>query len=71
MKWRLYRRKGRAERRRALRGVEYDGSRWSLFKSYDDERDARAGLSLHETRADNPWGRVWQFKLVPPHASAP
>ncbi len=66
-KWRLMRRRGRLYRKLAERGRDYDGSRWELFKTYDDEAIAQAALALHEGRATSRLGsKTWQYKLEPP-----
>jgi hypothetical protein len=64
-KYQIYKRKGRIARERAIRGEQYDGSKWTLVKSYLTEDDANKALRVHEdrhTRSDG--SKRWQYKLI-------
>ena len=64
-KYQIYKRKGRFYRESAIRGEQYDGSKWSLVKSYETEDDANKALRVYEdrhTRSDG--SKRWQYKLI-------
>lgn len=66
--WRIYKRRGSFFRRRAIRGEQYDSSRWTLVKGYDSEDDARKALKVLEDRYTFSDGfKTWQIKLVAPN----
>ncbi len=64
-KYQIHKRKGRIARERAIRGEQYDGSKWTLVKSYENVEDANKALKVYEdrhTRSDG--SKRWQYKLI-------
>jgi hypothetical protein len=61
----ILKRPGRCRRRIARRGEEYDGSRWTLHKSYDDKKDAEKALAhLEKKYNEEGFWKMYQFKLI-------
>lgn len=61
--WRLFTRPARHIRRRAVRGEQYDRSRWKLHARYDTEDTAKAALAVL-TAKDNPHFPLHQWKIM-------
>lgn len=65
IKYQIYKRKGKFYRTNAIRGEQYDGSKWVLVKSYKKEEDMKKALLIHEdrnTRSDG--SKKIQYKSV-------
>lgn len=65
MRWQIMKRAPGWKRKRAIRGEQYDGSRWELHKSYDTEAAAKKAfdfLTKRDTYAGGLKGA--QYKLV-------
>lgn len=65
-KWKILVRKARWRRKHAVRGEEYDGSKWELHKSYTTKEDAEKALAhLQKKDPVSLAGlRTFQYKLV-------
>lgn len=65
MSFQILKRKSRCRRKHAVRGEQYDGSRWELHKSYKNEKRALQAMEILLQRdPDYGSGRLFQYKMV-------